>query len=496
MLQRRQLVAAALLGAGLIWTGALTVLSFGVRHHTADRTVYAAERPDSDSLATAMEVQEAFREVSAKTLPSVVEISVQAQVDQGNSEENEIPWNDFFSDPSEDSQTPRYYRSQGLGSGVLIRRDHDIHYILTNSHVVGSAPETITVELYDGELVEAELKGIDSRKDLAIISFEKEHSGLDPVPIGDSETLYVGDWVLALGSPYGYQQSVSSGIVSALGRRDGPGDNINDFIQTDAAINQGNSGGALVNLRGELVGINTFITTPNGGSIGLGFAIPVNNAISSANQLIESGEVRYGWLGVSLGPYGEAAAESLGYESGAGALVYQVFDGSPAWEAGIRPGDLIRSLNGRAVKDTEHLIYRIGDIPPGESALFSLSRFGEDLEPEAIIGERESEEAVRALHGQAWPGFVVAPLTADLKEAMSLDKASSGVLVAEVYPRTRAQATELRPGDLIIAVGGNSVTDMKSLYLGLSVVDQDDLSFTVIREGEELKLASVTGVQL
>ena len=220
---------------------------------------------------------------------------------------------------------------------MIVENKGDEHYVVTNSHVVGENPEEITLELYDTRSVTAELVGIDARKDLALLRFKMPDSRLKPVDIGDSDHLYVGDWVLAYGSPYGYEQSVSSGIVSALGRRDGPGEYINDFIQTDAAINQGNSGGALVNIRGELVGINTFITTPNGGSIGLGFAIPANNVMSSVRQLIDTGAVRYGWLGVSLGTFGPEAAESLGYSEGSGALVYQVFEGSPAETAAFAP---------------------------------------------------------------------------------------------------------------------------------------------------------------
>ena len=485
MNRRNALLAVAVIGVLIGWAGAATVLA--LRSGT-DLTVYAEPVSAPESLASAEEVQEAFRAVSAAVLPAVVEVSVEAETVNVEGEMGEIPWNDFFSDPSEDSPAPRYFRSQGLGSGVIVASDGDLRYVLTNAHVVGTNPRQIRVEVSDGTLIDADLVGVDIRKDLALLSFETTGDHLMPVSVGDSDRLYVGDWVLAFGSPFGYEQSVSSGIVSALGRRDGPGDNINDFIQTDAAINQGNSGGALVNIRGELVGINTFITTPNSGSIGLGFAIPVNNAMSTVRQLIETGEVRYGWLGVSLGAYGPEAAESLGYPVNGGSLVYQLFEGSPAWNAGLQPGDLVTALDGVPVDDTERLIYRIGDKAPGDTARFTVSRFGETLELEAVMGARGDEEAVAALHSLAFPGFVAAPLTDDLAAAMGLEQGLAGVPVADVYPRTRVQMLDLRPGDVIIAIDGRPVADLRSLYEAVMSSDPQNPVYSVIREGSMFDL--------
>ncbi|MDT8296718.1 MAG: trypsin-like peptidase domain-containing protein, partial [Spirochaetaceae bacterium] len=447
------------------------------------------EMPD---IASAEALQETFREVSARVLPSVVEITVKNDGTAGNQPDGEVPWNDFFVDPSEEDEGPRFFRSQGLGSGVIVDEKDGTYYAVTNAHVVGDSRE-ITVELIDGSLVTAQPVGSDLRKDLAVLSFQAPESPLAVMPLADSDRLYVGDLVLAVGSPYGYAQSVSSGIVSALGRRDGPGENINDFIQTDAAINQGNSGGALVNIRGELVGINTFITTPNRGSIGLGFAIPVNNVASSVRQIIDYGEVRYGWLGVSLGDYGPEAAESLGYSPGEGAMVYQVFTGSPAEDAGLLPGDLITALNGKPFDQSDRLIYSIGDVEPGKTASFEVNRFGENLVIDVVMGTREDEEAVREIHGTARPGFVAAPLTPDLRGALNLPDEITGVPVAEVYPRTTAQAGDLRPGDLITAVGGMDVSSLESLYKALAQADIDNPGFTVWREGSEIQLGLRSG---
>jgi len=485
-LNRKTIIAAAALalGAGIV-LGALAGRSDFRKY--APAAVARAEQGGTDPFASALGVQEAFRAISAEVLPSIVEISVKSATVVDPNDSGEVPWNDFFLDPSEESEGPRYFQSHGLGSGVIVDRRGSTYYVLTNAHVVGEAEE-INLLLNDGSERTAELAGRDVRKDLAVLVFDDPEHRIAPVRIGDSDRLYVGDWVLAFGSPYGYEQSVSSGIVSALGRRDGPGDNINDFIQTDASINQGNSGGALVNIRGELVGINTFITTPNRGSIGLGFAIPVNNALSALNQIIESGAVRYGWLGVSLGAYGDEAADSLGYSQRSGVLVYQVYEGSPAQAAGLRPGDLVTALDGRPSPDNERLVYRIGDKAPGDVARFTVERFGRSIEIAATMGERPDEEAVRAMHEQARPGFVPAPMTDDLAAMMELDESVVGVPVAEVYPRTPAQALDLRPGDLILEVEGREVGSLKDLYVALADSDSDPSSYTVFRGGETLVL--------
>ena len=200
--------------------------------------------------------------------------------------------------------------------------------------------------------------------------------------------MYIGDSVLAFGSPLGYENTVTAGIISTLGRHQGPDGNISEFIQTDASINQGSSGGALANLRGEIIGINTFIATPNRGSVGLGFALPSNNVKTSVRQIIDKGEVNYGWLGVSLGGYGPEAAADLGYPKDGGIMVYQIFNGSPAEKAGIKAGDLILSLNDKSFTNHENLVYAIGDISPGQHAVFHIDRFGRKMDFSIRIHER------------------------------------------------------------------------------------------------------------
>ncbi|OQX29870.1 MAG: hypothetical protein B0D92_01495 [Spirochaeta sp. LUC14_002_19_P3] len=298
----------------------------------------------------------------------------------------------------------------------------------------------------------------------------------------------MGDWVLAAGSPFGYENSVTLGIVSAVERYSGPKGNINGFIQTDAAINQGNSGGPLVNLKGEIIGINTFITTPNSGSIGLGFAIPSNNVQRFVQRLIEFGEVRYGWLGASLGLYDDTAAEALGYPMNYGVMVYQVFIGSPAEKAKLQPGDLILSLDGQRYTDDSKLIYQIGDKAPGSKAVFRIERFGEELDITVTLGERQKEEEVYAMHGLSWPGFVPAPLNDRLRELLELPDSLRGVPVAIIYPHSPSQAVDLRAGDVIIRVGSTVIDSIQDCYLALGTVPKDKLELTVYRDGEEINL--------
>ena len=439
----------------------------------------------------AVDVQNVFRKVSGMVLPSIVEVTVQNRIKE-DGEETERQWNDFFKDPEEGEGGSQYFRSSGLGSGIIVDKDDDTYFVVTNAHVIGET-DTAEVRLFDGKTYDAKVLGRDERKDLAVLGFDADDSiaYYSVASLGDSNKLYVGDLVLSFGSPYGYEHSVSMGIVSALSRKIGPKNNINEFIQTDASINQGNSGGALVNIRGEIVGVNTFITTPNRGSVGLGFAIPVNNVKTSFRQIIDSGKVVYGWLGVSLGAYGPESAISLGYPEEAGVMVYQVYRDSPAFKSGIRPGDLILSLDGIPVEDRQDLIYRIGDKYPSETVDFEINRFGKEIRVKSVLGKRETEEKIRTIHDMAEPGLVVAPLVDDVREKMKIPEDIEGVVVAEVYPRSSSQAAGLRPKDIITILNGMNIDSMKDLYLALSLAINGDFhnAYTVYREGDILELA-------
>ncbi len=451
----------------------------------------AAESPE-DSLVSLLEVQSAFRLVSAQLNASVVEIKVESEKLLMEDNPEELPWNDFFKDPSKEPEGLQFYRSMGMGSGVIIHRDKDTYFIVTNSHVIGHA-ETINVKLYSGESISGQLVGKDDRRDLALIRITSSEKTLPTAEFGDSDTLYVGDLVLAIGNPYGYGNSVTAGIVSAMDRRYGPQGNINAFIQTDAAINQGNSGGPLINIHGEVIGINTFITTPNSGSIGLGFAIPANNVQSYVRRLLENGVVRYGWLGASLGIYSHEVAESLGHPPDHGVMVYQVFLGSPADEAGLQAGDLILSMDDERFTNYEALIYEIGEVTPGDTVVFSIDRFGHKLELHSIIGERLGEDEILAMYKFAWPGFVPAPMNDEIRDLMGLPHHFNGIPVAVVYPRSPAHTFDLREGDIITFINDVLIDSIPALYTALGKVEPDLLTITVFRKGESITLTIPEG---
>ncbi|ADN01935.1 periplasmic serine protease DO [Spirochaeta thermophila DSM 6192] len=430
-------------------------------------------------------LQNSFREVAEQALPIVTEISV-VETKQQPSPEEGTPWFFFFFGEPEEGE-PQPYESEALGSGVIVDRKGKTYYVLTNNHVIGKA-EKITIRLYDDRTFPGTIVGRDERKDLALLSFEADSTDIPVAVLGDSSTLHVGDWVLAIGNPFGFDFSVTAGIVSALGRRGGPDGNISDFIQTDAAINKGNSGGALVNLKGEVVGINTWITSPTGGSIGLGFAIPINNVKKVIRDFIEKGKVEYGWLGVSVGDPADAVKEEMGLEGHRGAFVYQVFRGSPAYEGGILPGDYIVKVGDAPIRDADELVLRVGDLRPGEKVDFTLLRMGKEEVVEVRIGQRPAEEAIRTLNKHLWPGFSVYPLTDEVRRHLPEDtKDLEGLIVSSVEQGSVAAMAGLKAEDIVTAVGGSPVQSLKDFYVQLGrLKETGTLGLTVVREGQEI----------
>ncbi len=428
-------------------------------------------------------LQESFRQVAAASLPSVVRIDVEQVRRQVTPEGGDVPWFDFFfGPPDEDGDSEREFRTQGLGSGVIVEERDGVFYVLTNAHVLGDA-ESVNVTLDDGTSYNAEIVGSDERKDLALVAFETEDD-MVVATLGDSDTLFVGDWVLAIGSPFGFQSTVTAGIVSALGRRGGPDGNISDFIQTDAAINRGNSGGALVNLNGEVVGINTWISSQTGGSVGLGFSIPINNAKRAIDDFISTGTVRYGWLGVSIRPASPDTAQALDLPNRRGALVHHVFQGSPADVGGLLPGDFIRAVNDEQVDSSDAVVLAVGELPVGERAAFEVIRYGEEITVDVTIAERMSEREISQQNFSLWPGFSVYPLTEDIRKDLDLSRRIKGVLVATVEARTPATDAGIQVGDVVTAVNGVAVEEMIEFYHRLNAVD-GNREITLVRDGDE-----------
>ncbi|MEX2442261.1 MAG: Do family serine endopeptidase [Alkalispirochaeta sp.] len=484
----RKLLVVNLLLSGLIlgFLLSVTLFSCSTRVEPASR-VSAQDRPSVQSDPAAL--QASFREIAAVAKPTVVRIDVEEirrQQDTPNGDG--APWFDFFfGEPDSDQPNPegREFRSQGLGSGVIVRRDGERYYVITNDHVIGNADE-ITITLDNGSDYTGEIVGKDSRKDLAMVSFTSD-ADIPVARIGDSSDLHVGDWVMAIGSPFGFQSTVTVGIVSAVERRGGPAGNISDFIQTDAAINRGNSGGALVNLAGELVAINTWITSQTGGSMGLGFSIPINNIVRSIDDFIETGAVRYGWLGVSIRSVTDELAQSLTLPDQRGALVHHVFLDSPADDGGLLPGDFVRVINGVTVEDSDELVLEVGELPVNEIATFEIIRSGEEMTVEVRIGERESESAIANLNSRLWPGFSVFPLTDELRQDIELDSSPEGVLVSTVENRSPGAAAGIRVGDILIAIDGEATPDLLNFYRELNGAGST-IELTILRDGTEQTL--------
>jgi len=385
-------------------------------------------------------------------LPSVVNISTEGRVSAGSSPFQSDPFFERFFNMMPDSQ-PRQRRTQSLGSGVII--DSESGYVVTNHHVIENADQ-IRVRLDDGRSFEAKVVGADPEADVAVIQIPAQ--GLKAINIGDSDSLRVGDFVVAIGNPFGLSQTATSGIVSALGRSGLGIEGYEDFIQTDASINQGNSGGALVNLRGELIGVNTAILARGGGNVGIGFAIPVNMVVSLTAQIIEFGEVRRGRLGVHIQDLTPELAQAFGVEAGSGALISKVIPDSAAKAADLREGDVITMVNGRAIKGATELRNVIG-----------LARADEEIEL-TYIRDRKSfnkKIRIRAVVAESGRGIQISESFEGARLEDVDDRSSQngqpGIRVVEVASGSAAWQAGLRSGDIILSVNRQWVFSLEDL---------------------------------
>ncbi len=450
---------------------------------------------------TKEEVYYSFSGITKKVLPSVVELDVVEVVRQETTPFNFLNPFDFFfgggrggdnnNNNGKNGKTYREFERPGLGSGIIIKQDGDTVYVLTNSHVAGKADQ-ITVKLSDGKKFEATKVGADDRMDLALVSFKCS----EKVPVatfGDSDSLEVGDIVLAIGTPYGYESTVTMGIVSGLQRKStGNISSYTDYIQTDASINPGNSGGALVNMKGEVVGINTWIATQSGGSVGLGFAIPSNNAKRIANDFITKGKVEYGWLGVSIDTVDENSypdlRKDLGLGNKGGGLILGVFKDSPADKAGILPGDFITKINGTVISDSTQLTKVIGTIAPKEKAVFTLIRNKKEMTLSVVLEARDDEEKVQANH-DVYPGFLAINIDEKMRTKGELGDIK-GVMIVAVSQGTAAEQANLRAGDIIQEINDKPVTNMLEFYNALNDKSSKKM-FQINRKGQKIIIGIV-----
>lgn len=357
----------------------------------------------------------------------------------------------FFFGPDFPAEQQQEQPFRGLGSGVII--DAKQGHIVTNYHVIKGA-EKIRVKLHDGREYDAELVGGDEMSDVALLKLEQAKN-LTQIELADSDQLRVGDFTVAIGNPFGLGQTVTSGIVSALGRSGLNLENFENFIQTDAAINSGNSGGALINLNGELIGINTAIFGPNGGNVGIGFAIPANMMKNLTEQILEFGEVKRGMLGVQGGEVTSELAEALGYESSKGAFVSQVVVDSAADKAGIQAGDIIVSINGKTISSFHELRAKIGTLGAGKKVTLGIIRDGKEKSVKVTLGEQEN---VKASADKLHQGLTGATLT-----NTNASDSVQGVKVSSVETGSPAEAYQLQAGDIILGVNRVRVKNLAEL---------------------------------
>ena len=479
-------LSGIVIGFGLAFLG-FSISARGPEHslHAETPAQAGGVSPEvGQAITQAANVQSAFRYVAQTVLPSVVEIDVTATVKGGTGKDGENPWRYFFGQPEDGQGQPdQEYQEEGLGSGIIVKRDGKTVYVLTNNHVAGGADsDGIKVILNDGREYSASLVGADTRKDIAVIKFETAEQDIVVARLGDSSALEVGDWAIAVGNPFGFTSSVTIGVVSAIGRTGGPDDNISDFIQTDAAINKGNSGGALVNIKGEVVGMNTWIASPTGGSIGLGFAIPINRAKKAIEDLIGKGKVEYGWLGIQMPEFDKASALELGLDAKKGAFVAEVYIGSPAQKGGILPGDIIVKANGADVKGADDIVRLVSDLPAGQTAVFTIVRDGKQMEVKVVIEARDN--SVASNDANLFPGLTAISLKSEAIDQAKLPKGVKGIIVVSVFPKTPAAVIGVKPGDIITAVNEKACPTLRDFYRLLNDPAAKKLSFTINRDGE------------
>jgi len=417
--------------------------------------------------AQAFGAPESFAELAQKISPAVVNITTSAMIaapaDGMPMVPEGSPFQDFFDDFGGPGQNGPQ-RSEALGSGFVVSEDG---YIVTNNHVIEGADQ-IEIEFFSGERLKAKLVGTDPKTDIALLKVESDKP-LEFVTFGNSDLMRVGDWVMAMGNPLGQGFSVSAGIVSARGRQ--LSGSYDDFIQTDAAINRGNSGGPLFNMDGQVVGVNTAILSPNGGSIGIGFSMSSNVVTKVVDQLKQFGETRRGWLGVRIQDVTPDIAESMGLADAKGALVTDVPDG-PAKDAGIQSGDVITRFGTNDVSSAGDLTRRVADAPIGEAVPVIVLREGRTETLAVTLGRREDAEAKTMPASSPAPGapkememlgLTLAPLDDDMRERLGLDAGVQGLMITKVDQASEAFTKGLVEGDLITEAGQQKVVRLQDL---------------------------------
>jgi serine protease Do len=474
--EKKSLKKVAVVG----WTLACLIIGFG-----GSTILFPTSAPAAQTSAVQAPAPPSFTHLAKKASPSVVNISTVKVIKGGGQFPlpfgPDDPLRDFFERFFRD-QVPKDFRQQALGSGFIIDKEG---YILTNNHVVEKADE-IKVKLADDQEFMAKIIGRDPKTDLALIKIKADKSFI-PLPLGDSDKLEVGEWVVAIGNPFGLGNTVTAGIVSAKYRQIGAG-TYDNFIQTDASINPGNSGGPLLNTNGEVIGINSAIYSQTGGSIGIGFAIPINMAKDLLPQL-KQGRVIRGWLGVMIQKITPELKEKLDLKEEKGALVSDVTKGGPADKAGIKRGDVIVSFDGKEIKEMSELPYVVASTPVGKTVTVEVIRKGDKKSFEVKIGElKEEKQAELGTEAKPKLGMSVEEITPELAEKFGLAE-TTGVVVVQVEEGSAAAETGLRPGDVILEVDQDPVENVSSFNRKLETYKKGDTILLLVkRQGATLFL--------
>jgi len=428
-------------------------------------------------------INEATSEVASAVKPAVVNISSTTTVHmRGMSSPffDDPFFREFFGDQFRSFNKPRNYKQSGLGSGVIVDKNG---YILTNNHVIQGADD-IKVRLSNKKIYTGKIVGTDSKTDLAVIKIDA--GDLPVIRFGDSDHLKVGDRVIAVGNPFGLNQTVTTGIISATGRADVGIADYEDFIQTDAPINPGNSGGALVNVRGELIGINTAIVSSTGGYQGIGFAIPSNMAKVVMDNLIKKGKIIRGWLGVSIQPITSELAKEFKLKDEKGVLIADVVSGSPAEQSGLQRGDVIIEYDGKETNDVAGLKNMVANNPPGKAVTIKYIRNGVAKTVRITIRELPSQLQVSANYENQLKGVSVQSLTRDIRRGLNIPEKIKGVVVIHVNDNSEA-ADVLSKGDVIMEVNKNKITSLKDYETAVSKIKSDQkILLLIYRNGVAL----------
>jgi len=430
-----------------------------------------------------IETSKAFTEIAGSVSPAVVNISTTKVVRREVNPLLDDPFFDFFS-PFREFRTPRKWKEQSLGSGVIVSPDG---YIITNNHVVEQADE-VRVTLLDKRSFKAKVIGADPKTDVAVVKIDARD--LPTIRWGDSDRLQVGEFVLAIGNPFGLSHTVTMGIISAVGRANVGIADYEDFIQTDAAINPGNSGGPLVNIRGELIGINTAIFSKSGGYQGIGFAVPANMVRLVMDQLEQKGKVTRGWLGVTIQELTPELSQEFGLENGEGALVGDVAKGSPADKAGIKRGDIISEYNGKKVKDVGNLRNMVAQSRVGAAVKISILRGKKEYSFPVVIAElpRDGSDVVPGnapedSSKEGLAGLSVMELTKEGARQLGLRKEERGVVVVRVEPGSNAEDAGIRKGDVIQEIDRRKVETLADYEKIVSGIRRGETALLFMNRG-------------